>query len=252
MFSEPGIDLKIEYGIITNIVAEGAETLGIDLPPGACALFESYYDLLGQRGGNVNLTAITDAADVARLHFLDSIALVKALDFRNARVLDVGSGAGFPGVAVKITEPSIDLTLLDSAGKRIAFLSELCTVLGIEASYVHARAEDAARRADMRGQFDITVSRAVARLDVLCELCLPFLRIGGSFIAMKGPDSQDELSDALYAIETLGASQRECFDYMIPGTEITHKAVIIGKVSETPEQYPRRFARIQKKPLRPE
>ena len=234
---------------LANIVLSGSEALGIHLPPDAAAAFESYYLFLKKRSQSVNLTAITDAEDVARLHFLDSIALLNAAPFNFSRTVDIGSGAGFPGLALKIAEPSIDLTLLDSTGKRIDFLSELCSLLGLNVSCVHARAEEAARAPDMREKYDIAVSRAVARLNVLCELCLPFVRIGGLFAAMKGVCSDDELSEAYTSISILGAALDCVFDYVIPGTDITHRIILIRKSSYTTNIYPRRFAKIQKSPL---
>jgi len=234
---------------LSDIVTHGMQLLGVALPPGADAVFEAYYEFLEKRGRSVNLTAITGAEDVARLHFLDSIALLNAVKFSGARVIDIGSGAGFPGLPLMITEPSICLTLLDATGKRVAFLSELCEVLNLNVACIHARAEESAHKHDMREQYDIAVSRAVARLNVICELCLPFVRIGGMFIAMKSADSADELAEALSAIETLGAKLSHCYDYTIPGTGIIHRAVIVVKNLSTPEKYPRRFSRIQKSPL---
>ena len=241
--------MRIENAEPVSIITRGAKELGIDLPPGADAAFRSYFEFLQEYSRDVNLTAILGEEDVARLHFLDSLALLKVCGFTNARVIDVGSGAGFPGVPVKLAAQSVELTLLDATGKRVAFLSELCDVLGIGAKCVHARAEDAARYADMRECYDIALSRAVARLNILCELCLPFISVGGMFIAMKGADSDDEITEARSGIEMLGAQLQECFDYTIPGTDITHRAVLIRKTANTPEKYPRRFARIQKNPL---
>lgn len=223
--------------------------MGLTLPPGAFAAFETFGELLERRRNAVNLTAITGVENVARLHFLDCIALTKAYDFKDKGVIDVGSGAGFPGMPIKIAEPSVGLTLLDATGKRVAFLSELCLALGIAAECVQARAEEAARDAKMRERFDVAVSRAVARLNVLCELCLPYVRVGGAFIAMKSADSDDELAEAGGAMETLGAMQERIFTYTIPGADIVRRAVIIRKISPTPGEYPRRFARIQKSPL---
>ena len=234
---------------LADTVARGAADLGIALPPGALTAFEKYYTFLGERGKEMNLTAINGRDDVARLHFLDSLALLGATSFKGAGVIDIGSGAGFPGVPLKIAEPSINLTLLDATGKRIKFLSELCAVLGIDAACVHARAEDAGREPDMRERYDIAVSRAVARMDVLCELCLPLVRVGGVFIAMKGFDSGEEIEGATDATKALGAKLREVYDYNIPGTGIVYRAVVISKALQTPEKYPRRFARIQKAPL---
>ena len=219
------------------------------LPHGADKAFGVYYSFLESRGRNVNLTAISGAEDVARMHFLDSLALLAALDFKGAKVVDVGSGAGFPGVPIKLAEPSVGLTLLDATGKRVAFLSELCALLGIDAACLHARAEVAARGEDMRECFDIVLSRAVARLNVLCELCLPFVRVGGVMVAMKGQDSQDELDEASGAIETLGAVLQGCVDYTLPGTDARRRAVLIRKTSKTPEKFPRRYAKIKKEPM---
>jgi len=258
-------------GIVADIVTLGTQRLGITLPLGACDAFESYYALLDENGKNFNLTAITGCDDVARLHFIDSLAILGAVDFENARVIDVGSGAGFPGIPLKIAAPSIDLTLLDATGKRVDFMSRVCDALGFEASCVHARAEDASRRPDMRERFDVAVSRAVARLDVLCELCLPFLRVGGAFLAMKGSDSVSETHDALGAMGVLGARLDGVFEYVLPevsrdiektpplsdsptfcasAADISRCVAVIRKISETPPQYPRRFAKIQKSPLR--
>jgi len=223
--------------------------MGIALPPHASALFETYYRLLEKRGQDVNLTSITGAEDVARLHFLDSLALLGAAGFRNARLLDVGSGAGFPGIPLKIAEPTIDLTLLDSTGKRISFLTELTATLGIEAACIHARAEEAAHDPQHRGKYDIVVSRAVARLNALCELCLPFASAEGLFIAMKSAYSDEEATQAQSALEALGARLEALHDYEIPGAEITRRAIIIRKTSPTPDKYPRRPARIKSSPL---
>lgn len=241
--------MKAIAGEIETTVTRGAEELGIVLPRGASVAFGSYYDLLTTRGKDVNLTSISGEEDIARLHFLDSLALLKAYEFKNARVIDIGSGAGFPGVPIKLAEPTANLTLLDATGKRVDFLTELCAELKIEATCLHARAEEAARRADMREYYDVVLSRAVARLNVLCELCLPFARVGGMFVAMKSVDSEGEIAEADGAIETLGAQLQECIDYTIPETGISHRVVLIRKTSKTPDKYPRRFARLQKNPL---
>ena len=279
--------------IISEIITKGVSFLNITLPPEAALMFESYFDYLTRRRKDFNLTAIYGAEDVARLHFLDSIALLnvvrryaiinapssglsddpvhlKSAQFNEAtvlsqvhlhntthssaamnvmRMIDIGSGAGFPGLPLKIAEPAIDLTLLEANGKRITFLSELCAALGVSAALVHARAEEAAHNFDMRELFDIVLSRAVARLDILCELCLPFARVGGVLLAMKGIDSDEEIAAARNAMATLGAEYADSNDYTIPDTDITHRAVVIRKTAPTPDAYPRRFARISKNPL---
>jgi len=235
--------------IIAPIVRSGAEAMGIQLPAEAAEAFETYYALLERKGANTNLTAIRGAEDVASLHFLDSLALLKAAPVSGASIIDIGSGAGFPGVPMKIAEPSIGLTILDSASKRVAFLTDLCAELEIEATIVNARAEIAAHDRHMREKYDIAVSRAVARLNTLCELCLPFVAVGGLFIAMKGPDFANEAAEAGNAAKLLGAQVDDVFSYTIPGTEIVRSALLIRKTSETPGIYPRRFARIKNAPL---
>jgi 16S rRNA (guanine527-N7)-methyltransferase len=234
---------------INSIIAQGAKELNIELPPEAEAAFRVFYDLLETRGQNVNLTTVSGMEDVARLHFLDSLALLNAATFKKASVIDIGSGAGFPGVPLKIAESSMELTLLDATGKRVSFLTELCATLGIDAICIKARAEEAARRAEIRESYDVALSRAVARLNALCELCLPFVRVGGLFIAMKGGDCASEVEESKNAASSLGAKFQDIYNYTIPGTDISHTAVLISKIAKTPDKFPRRYARIQKSPL---
>ena len=235
--------------IIFAIIEQGAKELNIELPPGTEAAFRAYYDFLESSGQNVNLTAISGVEEVARLHFLDSLALLNSITFKDKSVLDIGSGAGFPGLPLKLAQPTIDLTLLDATGKRIDFLNELCGRLGVTATCINARAEEAAHQPDKREQYDVVTSRAVAKLNLLCELCLPFVCVGGMFIAMKTIDSGDEVAEASNAIETLGGELQKHYDYLVPGTRITHRAVLIRKTKKTPEKYPRRFAKMQNSPL---
>jgi 16S rRNA (guanine527-N7)-methyltransferase len=163
-------------------------------------------------------------------------------------VVDVGTGAGFPGIPLRIVEPSIHLTLLDSLNKRIDFLKEVCADLGLtDVDCVHARAEEFA--ADHREGFDIVTSRAVANLQLLSELCLPLVKSGGYFLSMKSVDSDQELRDAEHAIALLGGTVERCVDYMIPGTDVCHRVIFIRKIKETPKKYPRTFAKIKKNPL---
>lgn len=195
----------------------------------------------------MNLTAITEPEQVARLHFLDCIALLGAANFYGKSVIDVGCGAGFPGVPLKIAEPSIAMTLLDSLKKRMDWLEATLPELGVSAQCVAARAEEYAL--EHREQYDIAVSRAVARLTMLSELCLPLVRVGGHFVAMKSTDSDEELSQAARAISTLGGKVTRIWDYTVPGTDAVHRAVVITKVKATPKPYPRRFAKIKQQPL---
>ena len=220
----------------------------LDLPTEGAAALTRYADLLLEKNKVMNLTAITDPHDVATLHFLDSAVLLTLADFRGKTVADVGTGAGFPGVPLRILEPSIRLTLLDSLQKRIGFLGEVCQALDLsDVELVHGRAEEFA--AGHREHFDIVTSRAVADLRLLSELCLPLVKVGGQFLAMKSVDCGQELEDAASAIRLLGGSLEAVRDYTIPGTEVRHRLVIIQKVAATPKKYPRAFAKIKKHPL---
>lgn len=196
----------------------------------------------------MNLTAIEGEDEIARLHFLDSLALLPLVVPQNASVIDIGTGAGFPGLVLKIARPSLRLTLLDSQGKRIAFLQDVCRSLGFDdVTFVNARAEEAIT--ENRESFDYAVSRAVARLNVLCELCLPYVRQSGAFIAMKGPAHEEEMKEAEGAAARLGATAEEDRLYTIPGTEIRHSAILFRKKTPSDTAYPRRWSQIVKKPL---
>ena len=223
--------------------------MGLSLPADAPEKLRRFYGLLEERNRVMNLTAIEGEEAAARLHFLDSLALLPLCDFRDADVIDVGTGAGFPGLPIAVAVPSARVTLLDALYKRVDFLREAAQAAGTPCTCLHARAEEASKLPEMREQFDIAVSRAVARLNVLCELCLPFVRVGGIFIAMKAADSAEETAEAKAAAKTLGGGDILVRRYSIPGTDIERCAVVIPKTSPTPEKFPRRFARIQKSPL---
>lgn len=211
--------------------------------------FEIYRDNLIEWNKVMNLTAITDPDEIEKLHFADSCALLNFYSFDNKKVIDVGTGAGFPGVPLKIANGSIDLTLLDSLDKRINFLKDTCSKLGLDdVKCIHARAEEIPN--GYRESYDIAVSRAVARLNTLCELCLPYVKVGGAFIAMKGPEFDEELEEAKPAIKLLGGKCERCEKYPIDGTDVIHSAIIIRKIASTPSKYPRRFAQIKKTPLK--
>ena len=232
--------------MMEQILREGLAALA--LPTDAAVPLMAFSARLLETNKVMNLTAITEPEDVARLHLLDCAALLNITDFRGKRVVDVGTGAGFPGMPLRILEPDFDLTLLDSLGKRIAFLQRVCDEMGLQrVTCVHARAEEFA--AKHREQYDIATSRAVAALNVLCELTLPLVKVGGRFLAMKAVDSDDEIRAAKSAIAQLGGKVEDIRDYTIPGTDITHRVVVIGKVKPTPAAFPRAFAKIKKAPL---
>ncbi len=234
--------------MLEEILASGFEALQLTPDPQAIARYRIYYDYLDEQNRVMNLTAISGEEDSARLHFLDCAALLKEADFAGRRVIDVGTGAGFPGLALKVACPSIQLTLLDSLDKRVRFLQTLCEKLGFaDVQCLHARAEEAP--AELRQSCDIAVSRAVARLNLLCELCLPFVKVGGLFLAMKGPGAEEELNEAKRAIAALGGKAEGIRIYDVPGTELEHNVIVIRKVRDTPNRYPRRWAQMKKQPL---
>jgi 16S rRNA (guanine527-N7)-methyltransferase len=228
------------------IVTAGLADLG--LPVSAAPRLVDFAHRLLEKNQVMNLTAITDPADVARRHLLDCACLLTITDFRGKRVVDVGTGAGFPGMPLRILEPDMELTLLDSLGKRITWLEEVCREMALPGvTCVHARAEDYART--HREQFDLAVSRAVAALNVLSELVLPLVSVGGRFLAMKATDSDEEIRSARSAISQLGGAVERIVDYTIPGTDIPRRVVVIRKEKPTPAAFPRAFARIKKAPL---
>jgi 16S rRNA (guanine527-N7)-methyltransferase len=225
----------------------GAPELGRTLTESQAETFCAFGAALLEKNQVMNLTAITEPQAVARLHFLDCMALLGAANFYGKSVIDVGCGAGFPGVPLKIAEPTIRLTLLDSLKKRMDWLETVLPELNIDAACVTARAEEYA--AGHREEYDVAVSRAVARLNVLAELCLPLVRVGGCFVAMKSADSDEEISQAAHGIGLLGGKVEKITDYTVPGTDTVHRAVVIRKTKKTPAAYPRRFSKIKQSPL---
>lgn len=230
------------------ILSDGLSSLSIPYSEETLSLFRLFYSLLNERSQQMNLTAISGEADVARLHMLDCAAVLKQYAFSGKRVLDVGSGAGFPGLVLKLLCPDLSLTLLDSTQKRVQFQQEVCDALGFsDVVCLHMRAEDASP--DMRESFDIVISRAVARLNILAELCMPFVTVGGSFLAMKGPAADEELTESRNAFLLLGGKPAAVLSYEVPGLDAARTLVISEKIAPTPQKFPRRFAQIKKLPL---
>lgn len=227
---------------------ELAAQKGIELSETQLLQFETYSLMLREWNEKMNLTAIKEPREIAVKHFYDSLLFLANCDIpKGARVIDVGTGAGFPGVVLKIARPDIDLTLLDSLNKRLIFLGELLKALNLTATLVHSRAEESAKP-PMRESFDIATARAVAALPALCEYCIPYVKVGGSFVAMKGPSVKEEAEAAAKAVKLLGGSEFTVLTEHLPEGDERCFAVA-KKVSQTPTKYPRNSAKITKSPL---
>jgi 16S rRNA (guanine527-N7)-methyltransferase len=237
--------------VLIETLSSGAAELGINLTAAQLALFEKHYQLMAEANKNFNLTAIIDEKEAALKHYIDSLTCLRAVSLKKgARILDVGSGAGFPGIPLKICRPDLNITMLEAAEKKANFIKNVIYELkleGIEA--VHTRAEDFGRNKNGRGKYDVVVSRAVAVLAVLAEYCLPPLRAGGVFIAMKGPNIQGEIKAAENALAVLGGVFKKTVDIQLPLLGDRRKLVVIGKIKATPAIYPRRAGIPAKNPL---
>lgn len=220
-------------------------TLGLSLREDQIDRLCRFGQLLLQQNQVMNLTAITEPTAVARLHFLDSLALLREEALAGKTLIDIGCGAGFPGVPLAIAEPTLHVTLLDSLQKRVNWLKTILPELGVDATCIAARAEEYV--AEHREAYDVATSRAVARLNILSELCLPYVKVGGKFLALKGAMAQAEADEAKTAIEALGGRLSEIREY--PVGEATHRIVVVEKVRPTPKAYPRKFAKIKQQPL---
>lgn len=212
--------------------------------------FDTYFKLLVEWNEKMNLTAINDEQGVAIKHFADSLTLFNFVDVKkNASIIDVGTGAGFPGVVLKIARPDIKLTLLDSLNKRLTFLDTVLNNTGLDAELIHSRAEEGGKNSHYRDKFDFAVSRAVARLNVLSEYCLPYVKVGGLFVAMKGPNADEELDEADNALRMLGGKVENVNKFNLPCDGGERTIIVIKKIKPTPKQYPRISGKIKSQPL---
>lgn len=231
--------------LMLQTLTDGFPQLGLNLPENIKEKLCQFGNAVIQQNEVMNLTAITEPSQVAKLHLLDSLSILTVADLRGRRIIDVGCGAGFPGVPVAIACPEAEVTLLDSLGKRMGWLETVLPELGIRARCVTARAEEAVK--DYRETFDFAVSRAVARLNILLELTAPYVRVGGAVIALKGSAAREELAEAKNAVKKLGLKAENIRDFDFDGA--VHSLIILRKIAPTPAQYPRRYAKIKQTPL---
>ena len=224
----------------------GLTHLGLLPPEQAVEQLSRYCDLLLEKNQVMNLTAITDPAEVVKLHFLDSAALLPTKALTGKKIIDVGTGAGFPGLVLKILDPTIQLTLLDTLGKRMDWLEEVAGQLGLEGiTFLKGRAEEVSHQKEHRDQYDAAVSRALASMPVLAELCMPYVKKGGLFFAMKSNKTDEEIEAAEKIIHTLGGDKPFVMDYKLPDTDVFHRIVTVYKGRPTPKGYPRKWTKIK-------
>ncbi|MDU7029632.1 16S rRNA (guanine(527)-N(7))-methyltransferase RsmG [Robinsoniella peoriensis] len=234
-----------------NVLIQGCLELGIHLTDTQVNQFETYYELLVEWNKVMNLTGITEYDEVMQKHFVDSLSIVKAADLGQCKkVLDMGTGAGFPGIPIKIVYPHLEVVLLDSLNKRIKFLNEVIGKLGLSGiTAIHGRAEDYAKQKEYREMFDLCVSRAVANLASLSEYCIPYTMLHGNFISYKSGSIEDELQNAKNAVFLLGGKMKDTVKFTLPGSDIERSLVVIEKVKKTPGKYPRKAGLPAKEPI---
>lgn len=230
----------------TILLEDGLHRLGLNPDRQAIHRLSLYCDRLLEKNKMMNLTAITEETEVITLHFLDSAALLPSKALYGKKILDVGTGAGFPGVVLKILDPTIKLTLMDTLGKRVDWLGELCRELGFaDVTCLKARAEELSLTKEYREQFDVVVSRALAAMPILAELCIPYVKVGGLFMAMKSNKTDEEIEGAEECVRILGGEKPFVMDYILPDTEIYHRIVTVLKKEPTPSGYPRKWSKIK-------
>lgn len=235
-----------------DLMCKSSEDVGLQLSREQYDKFIDYMKLLQEWNEKINLTAIVEDEEIIKKHFIDSIKAFNRDEFKNANnLIDVGTGAGFPGLPIAIMKEDLKVTLLDSLNKRVNFLNTVVNKLGLtNVTTIHSRAEDGARDKNLREKFDIATSRAVANMSVLSEFCLPYVKIGGSFIALKGPSVDQEINESLNAIKILGGELVEICEVNIEGTELRHNLVVVKKLKECAKIYPRKAGTITKNPLK--
>lgn len=234
---------------------QGLEELGIDLSKIQIEQFIKFYEMLVEKNKVMNLTGITEFDEVIVKHFIDSLALVKVIDkdklSDDISIIDIGTGAGFPGIPLKIAFPEIKITLLDSLNKRINFLKEVSEELGFEnIEFIHGRSEDFGKNPQYREKFDICVSRAVANLATLSEFCVPFVKVGGSFVSYKAGDCGEEVKDSIKAVEKMGGKITNQLEYVVPTSDLNRVLLKIKKEKATPKAYPRKAGTPAKEPIK--
>lgn len=236
---------------MSQIFEKKLEELGITLSDKQKQQFDSFYELLVEWNKVMNLTGITEYEEVNEKHFVDSLSIIKAIDFNDVdNLIDIGTGAGFPGIPLKIAFPHLKVVLLDSLNKRIKFLNTVIEELGLDnIETIHGRAEDFAKQAEYREQFDLCVSRAVANLSTLSEYCMPYIHTGGMFIPYKSGEIEEEVTGAKKAVHVLGGKIEEVVKFQLPGTEIGRSFVKIKKYQNTPKKYPRKAGLPAKEPI---
>lgn len=235
-----------------DMLNEACQSMGLSFDEEKYNKFIKYKDLIKEWNQKINLTAITDDEEIIKKHFIDSIKVFNCDYVKNAKsIIDIGTGGGFPGVPMRIVKEDSKMVLLDSLNKRINFLNEVINDLNLSnIKTIHGRAEDFAQTAEYRQRFDLAVSRAVANLTVLLEFCLPYVKIGGYFVALKGPAIEEEIKAAEGALKALGGKIEKIIEVDIEGSDLKHNLLVVKKIKDTPKKYPRKAGMVTKNPIK--
>ena len=235
-----------------NLLVKGLSELGLTITEEQIEKFDKYYEMLIETNKVMNLTSITEYDEVIIKHFIDSLLVVNIFDIsKSKKMIDVGTGAGFPGIPIKIMFPHLQITLLDSLNKRINFLQEVSKQVGIDnIEFIHGRAEDFGKLEEYREKYDIATARAVAGLPILMEFCVPFVKVGGYFVCLKGPNANLELEESKAAMDVLGVEFIEKINIELPESDLNHNILVFKKVKNTPDKYPRKAGKPAKSPIK--